>query len=601
MSFTSLLVVIVLIFAVILFYYKFIIDDFNNDSYSVRLNVLKEYLRTIGDDNTVPAQLGYVSDINDTNHTYTVTYFDTTTLKLVSTHEYDESNHVFNFETQSVNRVWNNNPQAASVSRVSNDEHVFLAHADDGDLLMSCKNGKFVGDQCVPAPVCDQPNVKLPLTEHRLNMLVFNRLAAQSLSSSSSSSINEPHHPTAYVQCDHNSEPSIVECLNGESFVNTQCVYQPSVVTNGGGVVMMPAKELLLNTKSVSSPSLLLPHNKILAKNKKFVYYSIPNDNNNNKTRTSVVTSPIINLSENTINISENIETIMPVNYEYAFDATPCIDKEVGHTFRTTNMGVNQYLECISNNNLFLHSCKENIKFDDETQQYRCDHNNDCDQFEDGTGVILNSIHNDNVMFHSGKTKCVNYRVVDVTECDTSNFVTKDFIYHPLMKITPHVGLPRQIYDADSDQCVDYDLDKLTINNNNFAIEFDTHSELITSVVGQITKIPSSLEPINVADCVVYARDLHETCVNPHNGAPIDCIGVVTHDILNNETYNLCDESGAFVEQVRLKPNEFVRKGELVQLSGYTGECRYMPGTNYLKLAERTVSNYRCLFTIPLV
>ena len=158
----------------LLFYNYLIITDFDTDSFTARLGVLTEYLRTVGD-NVVPNIIGYVSHVNDNN--YIVSYFYTDSLKLHETVAKNEFEEQFDFASQSFVRK-RSDDTTASVSFVGNDIRKFVAHADDGDVVMDCGNGLFDGTSCAPEPICNAPNRKLPLTEDNLNELVFNRMAA---------------------------------------------------------------------------------------------------------------------------------------------------------------------------------------------------------------------------------------------------------------------------------------------------------------------------------------------------------------------------------------------------------------------------------------
>lgn len=592
---------LILLVAVYTIYTKLVIDTFDNNLFSVHLNVLKEYLRTIGDNVVVPSIIGYVTHVH--NNKYAVTYFDTVTLKNVGVEIHDATREEFVFASQTFSNV-NLIENAASVSFVANDNTKFVAHLDDGTHIMSCENDQvFDGTQCVQKPICDKPHINLPLTGDRLNRILFNDYSAQQKPITDNFS---QHHPTAYINCDSNSTPQIEECLNGELFNGTHCVYEPVLQTNGKGVVGY------VNFNKITN----------FACTKTFDY----NNKNTNKfndeyelNRKKVESNKIVKklkfiksgrIFTKQVNVNTNntaTHYMVPVNHTHPFDIGPCLNHDIGYTFASVRVASSQYFECLENNNLFLHTCQENVVV--RNGKYECDKEQDCTQFDDGTGVLINTIHNDNITFDTGKNVCENFRIKEVVECDTGDFVSDKTFTHPL-SVTFNVALPSHVFDTESDKCVDYSLEKVHVTNDTFTIDVATYPSLKHNLIGRVSKINSIeqfLRSDKISDFVTYSRDVNEIAFDPINFTPLDCVGdnKILADLLDNTRYNVCS-NGVFVEEITLKNDEFIDNNNQVQkLNGYKGQCRYNTDevVDYFDLYHRFVKSdgdtIECYFTIP--
>ncbi|UYE99146.1 MAG: vp91 [Betabaculovirus sp.] len=572
LSISSIVIVLILFVAVYTIYTKLVVDTFDDNLFSIHLNVLKEYLRTVGDNVGVPSTIGYVTHVY--NNDYVVTYFDTTTLKSVGSEVHDATREEFSFASQTFFNV-NLNENAASVSFVANDNRKFLAHLDDGTHIMSCENDQmFDGNQCVQKPICDRPNVNLPLTSDRLNRILFNSYASQQKPVDDDFS---KHHPTAYVKCDSNSTPQIEECLNGEQFNGTHCVYDPVIQTNGKGVVGY------VNFDKITK----------FAHTKTFDY----NNKNTNKfgdeyelNRKKVESNKIVKklnfiksgrIFTKHVNVNADNNTthyMVPVNHTHPFDVGPCLNHDIGYTFASVRVASSQYFECLENNNLFLHTCQENVVV--RNGRYECDMEKDCMEFENGTGVIINTIHNNNITFDTGKSVCENYRIIQVVECDTGDFVSDKTFSHPL-HVTFNVALPSHVFDTETDSCVDYSLDKVHVTNDTFTVDVATYTSLKHNMIGRVSKINNIkqfFDSDKVSDFITYSRDVNEIAFDPTNFTALDCVGdgdTILVDLLDNTRYNVCS-NGVFVEEITLKNDEFVdNNNQMQKLNGYKGQCRY--------------------------
>ncbi|APO13972.1 VP91 [Plodia interpunctella granulovirus] len=603
LSVSTMLFVIILLGAVLLFYNYLIITDFDTDSFTARLGVLTEYLRTVGD-NVVPNIIGYVSHVNDNN--YIVSYFYTDSLKLHETVAKNEFEEQFDFASQSFVRK-RSDDTTASVSFVGNDIRKFVAHADDGDVVMDCGNGLFDGTSCAPEPICNAPNRKLPLTEDNLNELVFNRMAAKPKPLLHT----EEHHPTAYIQCDGNSVPHIEECVSGETFVHDRCVYDPPLTTNGQGLVTFV---------DFSRPSYKISRIKIETRHygnepvnygdevahddestleiedftKKELEFDLMEPDIVITKMTKKLFYPMENASKFNKRAPPPSSMMIPVNAKFPYDHTPCLNADVGHTFVSSRIAKTQYFECLTGNNLFLHSCNS-VLYDGS--KHSCDVEKDCLQFENGTGEILNSIQTDNLLFDTGKSSCVDFKVQEIVECDTGDFVADKKFDHPL-EVVFGVSLPREIF---TDRCVEYDNRSVTVLRDAFDVTVTYHPEFSNSMIGRISKIESRamLEKESLmSKFVTYSRDLGEICNESCFNLDCKTPDGLTVDILDNTKYNVCEE-GKLVEEVTLEPDEYIENGQVKRLENYNGECRFEHSVDYFDIPYREVSGFSCAFTVP--
>lgn len=566
--------------------------------FTARLNVLREYLKTVGDRNTVPDVLGYVSHVD--GHLFAVTYFYTDTLKDAAREVYDERRIIYNFAAQSFG--WTpNDPTFSSISLMFDYERGFVAHADDGTVEIECGAATvFDGYQCAPKPVCELPDVALPLTEDRLNRLVFDRLSARQKPEVG----DDAFHPTAYVKCDSERVPHIEECLNGESFNGANCVYEPTVTTNGQGLVTsMDTARINTYTRRA--------FRKLRYEDYPDVEVNIDDSRPNDATELAVpfdVTARwarhgLWNLVDNAEKFANRtrpeIHLMVPVNHTHPFDVSPCLEHGQGHTFVSKIIAPNQFFECLSGDNMFLHSCGS-VMF--ENGRHVCDFERECEQFERGTGTMLNSIRNDNITFDTGKSECKDYKIVEVVECDTGDFVADKKFEHPL-GVSFRVGLPRQVFDADDDSCVEYDVNKVNIDNDYFAVML-RDSGPSRSMVGRVSKILTQRllnDSDRVSAFVTYSRDLGEVCLDPKNCVALDCDDIksgIVADVLDNTRYNVCEE-GVLIGEKFLARDEYVEEGQVNRLEGYDGQCRFEDGVDYFDIPYRTVDGYSCFFTVP--
>lgn len=732
LSVSTLVVAIVLVIVVFLFYDRFIIKDFDADAFTVRSNILKEYLRRVGASNVVPEELGYVSQVD--NHAYHVTHFNTSTLAVLRTDVYDDRLQTFNFQTQDFTLVPEEGEEESrliftevtrdkiapsNISFYPLDEHKFVAHADDGDVVMSCNDGVFDGTQCATAPVCSAPNTILPLTEDSLNRLVFNKLSARHKQLTH----NPQHHSTLYVRCDENAEPHIEECDSGELFQDGECVFRSDYITANDYGLVIAANIAELSAKNVEVVRGRDAKVRDVTEKVGVATEDVPVYDSNNiktyglktnfdlrhsaqvvevpfdspeakvgvqitraKTQTMIeTTNPEVQsikarvqttrakaqtmrvatddadiieaslkefgngevgiMGKNAKSFSMNVNIgskktkvykkdavrllgdedlevklvhnepklqnepkrehtmVVPVNDNLLHDYTPCLERGTGHTFVDASVSNNQYVECLANANLFVHTCRSR-QFDGES--YRCDVEDVCADFEDGTGEFINSMSNENITFDTGRTVCRDYQVVQVLECDTTNFVDAKKFDHPL-HVALELNLPREVFHET--ECAPYNFDLVKIDNDNFRVRVDNTLGLDFSsmMIGRVSKVRDE-DSLNrcekVSDLVTYSRNLGELALDPKNCMGVECVGTnsVTVDVFDNTRYNLCDEHGALTEEVMLDDDEYVdfRSKKVVKREGYAGECRMDEGVDYFDEPFRMVGEISCFFTMPM-
>ncbi|AIS92092.1 P95 [Erinnyis ello granulovirus] len=593
-SISSILIISILLITMFVMYNTVVVDTFDNNLFTVRLNVLKEYLRTVGDDVVVPSTIGYVTHVQ--HNKYVVTYFDTTTLKDMGVHVHDATREEFSFASQTYSNVFLRE-DAASVSFVANDDRKFMLHLDDDVYTMSCEDDEvFDGVQCAQKPICDKSDVNLPLTSDRLNRILFNDYSAQRKPVTDDSS---KHHPTAYVKCDSTQTPQIEECLNGEMFNGTHCVYEPVLQTNGKGTVGYVNFEKITNFAiSRTMDYNTINENELNGQNeesnkmtKKVGFKNC----GNGKLYTKLVA----------VNTTGQEQYMVPVNYTHPFDVTPCLNHDVGYTFASLRVASSQYFECLDNNNLFLHTCNDNVTV--RNGRYECDKEVDCMQFEDGTGVIINTVHNNNISFDTGKSVCNNYKIQEVVECDTGDFVVDKVFSHPL-SVTFNVALPSHVFDPELDKCVDYSVDRVHVTKDTFTVDVPTYPSLKHSMIGRVSKISDKKhfqQSDNISEFVTYTRDVNEIAFDPINFTALDCTSTdgtsILVDLLDNTRYNICVH-GVVDKEIILENDEFVDFNNQVQkLNGYTGQCRFDDSVNYFDQYHRIVDGYECYFTVPKI
>nr|QKV50125.1 ORF82 protein [Plutella xylostella granulovirus] len=520
MSVSTIFVTIFIIFIVLLFYSQYIVKDFNVDAFDSKLDVLKEYIRVVGNDGRLPPELGFVSEVDD--HDYKITYFDTFSLDTTRHIIANDNVKQFDFDRQEFSAP----KLSGGVSRHPTDETKFIAHADDGDVVMKCDNGVFDGEECVEIPVCTEPNTTLPLTEDRLNKLVFNKIHSKNT--------HFKFHPTVYVKCDENAQPHLQECLNGEVFADTKCVYDPTITTNGQGLVTA------LNVKKIKASSFQLS-NKILS----LLRY--------------------------------------PVNDNTKHNAAMCV--EAGVTFIDDTMSDNQYIECLGDQQMFLHTCVNRL------DGFTCDKEDACLVFDNGSGNIFNTIGNDNLIYDTGVSKCSDYVITDITQCDTTNMLTLD-------GIATDLEVPRQVFDGE--KCVDFSLDHVRIDNDNFKVQIENDHDIdfSQSMVGRVSKLDAFFKDNSLNNLVTYSKDIGEIGINYKNMASLDCQDQeYVVDIFDNSKYRDCSDDSEHAMRDD-QYYDFISR-RLIVKEGYRGECRSLTG-NYCDAAFREVDGVKCFFTMPL-
>ncbi|AQQ80375.1 VP91 [Betabaculovirus altermyunipunctae] len=700
LSVSTLLLVIIMVAFLMYFYHNFVIDDFDDDEFEARLMVLRKYLNNSRDGTPYPTEVGYVSDVDD--HQYHVTYFSTANLTVTRHTTHDDREETFSFVDQTFNPVvvqpdtvvplllqtgGRSTSIASSISFHPTDDTKFVAHLDDGDQVMDCRTGVFDGQQCVTLPVCRQSDVNLPMTEERLNRLVYNNNTTQSFASVGGDDAG-PAHASLYVRCDENAEPHVEQCPDGETFDGTRCVYDPSIETEQG--VVTSFKRGTLGTIKFrqdvrtygSDVSVTEEHsagvggepvsqntvNKITAIQKAINFNIDPGTKNQFKTSNDEVDikedfairfrskraeraiengalmskrekraalgakllpelkkeleksdvrnyklqqtkMAFKNLAFDTVvavasppSSPPDSPFISPVNDNSTHSSLPCLKYGPGHTFVENTLSDNQYLECLDDSNLFLHTCTKRLQLG---ARYYCDKEDVCVAFEKGNGEIVHGERNDHVSFDTGRTVCRDYNVFEVVECDTGNFVSDLRFKHPLA-VELHVSLPKEIYDNDADDCVPFRTTLVDIHRDTFKIDLDNPYKINfgTMAVGRVSKMDGVVRDATDNDLhsiLTYARDLDEVAINPVNGVSIECTADVTVDMFSGALYTICS-NGALVESGEMLPDQYfdVEEKQLARSPRYNGQCRIADNERYVDFAYRTVGGLECFYTSPI-
>ncbi|ABQ52035.1 vp91 capsid [Spodoptera litura granulovirus] len=541
-SVSTLLLGAVLVIFLVLFYNFYIIRDFNVNDFDKRIKVFAEYVKNTGERNEIPPYIGYVSDVNE--HVYKVTYFNTNDLSVKEHSFHDDREQRFDFAEQKLEDVVlprNDN----SVS--TNTYNSFNAHVDDGTVVIPCSEATiFHGKDCKPSDVCTHANTQVPMTEERLNRLVFNKTSARLRTAGVSTSLT---HPSLYVRCDADRNPHVEECTNGQIFSNGQCrSYDTMIETNGRYVTKVRKGQVKINSYDVKEEK-------------------------------------------------QDIDLIIPVNDNLSLDVNPCKKYGAGHTYVDNTLSDNQFIECLDDSNIFVHTCMQRYV---ENGVYSCDKEDVCADFENGTGDMINSVSNEHITYDTGKTSCVKYKIFEVVECDTGNFVATFQLSHPLKL---DLTLPKEIYDADIDDCVPYNSSRVTINRDPFKVQVENpyHIDFTHMLFGRVSGIITADSLSDIQNFITYARDLDEIAVNPLNGNSVECADDLTVDLFEGSAFNLCN-NGEVIESGAMYDNQYynVIEKRLDTHELYNKECRIESGQNYLNLSYRTVGDILCYYSSPI-
>ncbi|AAS82646.1 ORF91 [Agrotis segetum granulovirus] len=645
LSLSTLVVAIFLVIIVILFYNVFIEKDFNQSAFNAKVNALTEFLKN--NHEPLPRKLMFISHVFSPY--YYITEFDVESFKTLSVKAHDERVEHFSFLDQifrepnnddsdslserggaPIYTKFQNRIKESSISFHPESVTKFIAHADDGDSIVECHNGEFNGAECIPYPICKQSNVDIPLTEDTLNRLVFNKLLARQRNITNVMKT----HPSLYVRCDANLTPHMQECDIGETFLDNRCVTEPFLFTDEGVVLNAKLNKFKVpNIKIVSAKLHKRYHNDIQEERKESAVRIVELDADDppkNFVKTSFE-SPVGITSKNTNNYSlrvnlgfqktvgfnkdsldrsiieglknKNSNLVFPINDNSLHDNTPCTEYGTGHTYIDLTIGTDQFIECLDNHNIFIHSCLTRGFMDGK---YFCDKEEICTDFEFGAGEIINSLSNDHISFDTGKTVCSNYQITQIVECDTENVVPSKQFDHPF-NVSLELNLPKEVYNGEL--CVPFDVDLVHIKNDNFKVNVENKLNInfSKSMIGRVSKI-TTLEMLSAAKLsalVTYSRNLGEICLDPYTCAGLECDGegAVVVDIFDNTQYNVCDENGEAVQhKVQMKENEYMDfvKGKIVENSNYHGECRLQEGDDYFEKMFREVQDVSCFYTMPM-
>ncbi|ACH69472.1 P91 [Pseudalatia unipuncta granulovirus] len=305
--------------------------------------------------------------------------------------------------------------------------------------------------------------------------------------------------------------------------------------------------------------------------------------------------------NDNKISLQPHLVT--PVNDNSTHSCQPCNIHGAGHTFIDDTLSENQYLECLDDTNLFLHTCDKRLQ---KGGRYYCEREDVCAVFEKGNGEIVHGERNDNVSFDTGRTVCRDYNVFEVVECDTGNFVPNLRFNHPLA-VQLHVNLPNEVYSNDHDECVPFDTKLVDINRDTFRITLRNPYDINFSsmAVGRVSKMDGLVtggDSNDLHTILTYARDLDELAINPINGVSVECTdAAITVDLFSGSLYTLCDNN-LVVEAGEMAMDQYydVEEKVLAKSAKYNGQCRLADNVPYVNLVYRTIDNIDCFYSSPI-
>nr|ALR70670.1 viral capsid-associated protein [Anticarsia gemmatalis multiple nucleopolyhedrovirus]ALR70827.1 viral capsid-associated protein [Anticarsia gemmatalis multiple nucleopolyhedrovirus]ALR71142.1 viral capsid-associated protein [Anticarsia gemmatalis multiple nucleopolyhedrovirus]ALR72400.1 viral capsid-associated protein [Anticarsia gemmatalis multiple nucleopolyhedrovirus] len=489
-------IILIIIFALI---YYTIFFEFDETTFSKRLQVLTEYAKRTNADKPTPDVLGHVSDVYE--HTYIVTWFKTNDLSTYHETVHDDTIEVFNFLEQKFNAA------AATVAhRVApavNEPDAFVLTGDAGDVKLHCPQHfrfDYAQLKCVPVEPCEGRAPGLyPMDERALDTLVHN----QHLDKDYSANANL-HHPTLYLRCLADGSHAVRECPDNYTFdaATGQCRVNELCQGRPDGYVLDYFPETLLVNEFVECRA------------GQHVVAQCPN------------------------------QQIFDRALMTCVEAHPCTFNGAGHTYITADIGNTQYFECINNNESQLITCINRVRNADG--QYACSGDVRCADLPEGTGQLVHMHTDDTFEYATGQMTCDNFEVISETECDTANVLDNKLFFNKFKLVAE---FPRQVFD--NGVCAPATLTNVRTLSDTFSIENlpnDYDIDMQTSMVGLTSMIPRLLDGNDpdtaFGENLLLARDVNAVGLNPFTGEPIDCFGPQLYDVLNASRANVCTESG---------------------------------------------------------
>ncbi|AOT85473.1 vp91/p95 [Cyclophragma undans nucleopolyhedrovirus] len=523
---SGVLLVMLAIFLIIAFtmVYLSIYFEFDETTFTKRLQTLTEYVRRTNADSPTPDVIGYVSDIFQ--NTYIVTWFNTLDLSVRHESVHDDRSEIFDFLNQEFRSVERDNFNVRVRPSASNDNEFIVTNDTGDDVTMNCPpHFKFDYAQlkCVAVLPCDAKAPGLyPMNERLLDILIFNQHLNKNYND-----IDEPfaqhHHPTLYLRCDSDGGHAVEECPNnytfdaqiGECALNEMCADKPD------GYVLSYFPEAL----SANQYMKCVDHQQTVAS-------CAHADQIFDRDQMMCVTA-----------------------------ANPCFVNGAGHTYITPEIGDAQFLQCLNNFESVLVTCIKRVGDDDSG--YECVGDYECTDFANGTGRRVYQHADDYIKYNSGQLICDGYKIVSNIECDQTN-VFENALYLNRFKL--NLQFPRETFDGVG--CVSAGVDDVEFLTSLFPIEnLPNHYDIDmqTAVIATVDTIKTLIhnyygdEDSNFARGLVYARNKNALGLNPVTGEPIECFGDKLYDAFEASRANICAADGqSVVRTLTFSDGEFL-------------------------------------------
>ncbi|QYC92656.1 Per os infectivity factor 8 [Trabala vishnou gigantina nucleopolyhedrovirus] len=465
----------------------------------------------------LPDKLSYVSEVNE--NLYTVTTFETNTLAVLYRSVHNDTREVFNFLEQKLINI-EHEPHYQETKRVRahpSDNDKFQIRGDDGWFDVECGFGKRFEPQqqtCVPVSFCDdKPPGNYGLDESTIDSLVLNHRVVKE-------NVN-PNviHPTMYLRCMEGGSHSIIECPTNHLFdaAAGQCVLRNDCQNRPDG----------------------------------FVLSTFPENLN--------IDEYMVCDNEQAVVAACADGKIFDRRLMTCVDADPCSVHGAGYTYITNDIGPAQYFKCISDTESELITCINRVVVGD---RFQCSGDILCSGFANGTGTQIKVHDDDTVRFDTGVLVCDEYNVQRNIDCDTADTMA-DKVFNGKFKVSLHV--PRQIYNASTNSCVDFDAALYNIKSAHVSIESlpnDLHVDFQTAMLGRADRLSLLLHTDRLDGAVEYARDKNAVGLNPVTGLQIECFGDGLYDIFKGTQLNFC-ANNAPVEKVTLADDQYIRSRTL--------------------------------------
>lgn len=459
-----------------------------------KLKVLNEFLRRTSADSEPPPVLGYVSHVD--GFTYHVTYFNVNDLTTVRVTKEDDRVRVFNFLLQTYSPPEQLGGPKIKPHPVHDNKYYVLL--DDGWAEMVCPPGELFDTntfRCTLVNPCrGMVNGAYAMNKNALDRLVLDKRVVVDLLDPT-----DDIHPTLYVQCT-NGAHQVRECPPGHVFDRT-----------------------IAGCKFVS-PCADRPDGYILSHR--------PDGTNANEYYACL----------------DGVETLMRCADDQTFDTVllqcttvdPCVLHGAGFTFITDELDDNQFYVCETTTLKRLVTC---MRRDFQDGVYRCGGDDECADFENGTGVRNLTVNAGKFDYYAGNVECLNYDKVGGVVCDTEE-VTYDgtvFDGHFLTDLAH----PKEVFDVDAQICRPFAMKLLTdVRNPYYRVsrpnDFDVSFETACRV--DLNKFLTRAREHSLVDSVVYTKDGGgATGVNPETGERIDCfLNDHLYDVFSGKTLNVC-------------------------------------------------------------